>query len=121
MVSGIRNDNWLARINGIALYGALLEAGIVVYEYDRSMLHHKVMVVDGVWMTIGTTNFDTRSFAHNEESNLSVFDAGIANAFEEHFAADLGACREVTLEAWRRRGWLQRTSELVARFFEDQV
>jgi cardiolipin synthase len=121
MVSGMRNDNWLARVNGIALYGALLEAGIVVHEYDRSMLHHKVMVVDGVWMTIGTTNFDSRSFAHNEESNLSVFDAGIAKAFAAQFEADLGACREVTLDAWRRRGWLQRASELVARFFEDQV
>jgi len=121
MVSGIRNDNWLARVNGIALYGALLEAGIVVHEYDRSMLHHKVMVVDGVWMTIGTTNFDSRSFAHNEESNLAVFDAGIAGAFERQFAADLDACRGVTLEAWRKRGLLQQGGELIARFFEDQV
>lgn len=121
MVSGIRNDNWLARVNGIALYGSLLEAGVEVYEYDRTMLHHKVMVVDGVWLTIGTTNFDSRSFAHNEESNLSVFDAGIAGAFEKQFAVDLQACRQVTLDGWRRRGWLQRAGELVARFFADQV
>jgi cardiolipin synthase len=121
MVSGIRNDNWLARVNGIALYGALLEAGVAMYEYDRSMLHHKVMVVDGAWLTIGTTNFDSRSFAHNEECNLSVFDAGIAGAFEAQYAADLDACRQVTLDDWRRRGWRQRTGELVARFFADQV
>lgn len=57
MVSGIRNDNWLARTNSIARYGALIEAGAELHEYNRRMLHHKVMVVDG-----------NRSFVHNEES-----------------------------------------------------
>lgn len=121
MVSGLRNDNRLARANSVALYGALLEAGIEVHEYNRSMLHHKVMVVDGQWMTIGTSNFDSRSFAHNEESNLSVFDAELAADFERRFAADLDACRQVSLDEWRRRGWAQRVSEGVARLFEDQV
>jgi cardiolipin synthase len=121
MVSGARNDNWLARMNSVSLYGALLEAGVEVQEYDRTMLHHKLMVVDGCWTTIGTTNFDTRSFAHNEESNLSVFDVGLARASEECFEADLAACRRITFAEWRRRGWWQRGAELVARFFEDQV
>jgi cardiolipin synthase A/B len=121
MVSGIRNDNWLARMNSVALYGALLEAGVELQEYNRTMLHQKLMVVDGCWTTIGTTNFDTRSFAHNEESNLSVFDTGLACACEAQFTADLDACRRVTLAEWRQRGWLQRSGELVAQFFEDQV
>lgn len=121
MVSGIRNDNWLARHNSIALYGALLEGGVEILEYDRSMLHHKVMVVDGHWLTVGTTNFDSRSFAHNEESNVSVFDAGLARAYEDRFSEDIAACRPVTLAAWRARGWRQRVSERVAQLFEDQV
>ena len=102
MVSGIRNDNRLARANSVALYGALLEAGVEVYEYNRSMLHHKVMVVDEEWMTIGTSNFDSRSFAHNEESNLSVFDAGLAAAFERRFAAD--SSTRATRSRWTSGG-----------------
>ncbi len=121
MVSGSRNDNWLARANSIALYGGLLEAGIGVHEYNRSMLHHKVMVVDGRWLTIGTSNFDSRSFAHNEESNLSLFDAPLARAFEARFDLDMAACQQVTLARWRARGWRQRLAESVARIFEDQV
>ena len=78
MVSGIRNDNWLARHNSVRLFGRLLEAGVEILEYNRTMLHHKTMVVDGLWSTIGTTNFDNRSFAHNEESNVCVFDRGVA-------------------------------------------
>ena len=70
MVSGIRNDNWLARHNSVRLFGRLLDAGIEIQEFNRTMLHHKTMVVDRRWVTVGTTNFDNRSFAHNEESNV---------------------------------------------------
>jgi hypothetical protein len=55
MVSGIRNDNWLARHNSVRLFGRLLDAGIEMLEYNRTMLHQKTMVVDGVWGTVGTT------------------------------------------------------------------
>ncbi|MEP7119178.1 MAG: phosphatidylserine/phosphatidylglycerophosphate/cardiolipin synthase family protein [Acidobacteriota bacterium] len=121
MVSGRRNDNWLARQNGISRYGRLLAAGIEILEYNRSMLHHKVMVVDGQWLTVGTTNFDNRSFAHNEESNLTLFDRTQAEAFVAVFERDTAACARVELDAWRRRGLWPRTQEAVARLFEDQV
>ncbi len=121
MVSGVRNDNWLARHNSIRHYGRLLRGGVVILEYNRSMLHHKIMVVDGVWTTIGTTNFDSRSFAHNEESNLCVHDRELAGQMERLFIADIDACAVVTLDAWRRRGVTQRAREAAASFFEDQV
>src|SRR4029079_10720733 len=79
MVSGIRNDNWLARHNSERLFGRLLDAGIEILEYNRTMLHHKTMVVDRRWVTVGTANFDNRSFAHNEESNVCVMDRTVAN------------------------------------------
>ena len=75
-MSGIRNDNWLARHNSVRLFGRVLAAGIEIQEFNRTMLHHKTMVVDRRWVTIGTTNFDNRSFAHNEESNVCFFDRG---------------------------------------------
>jgi len=58
MVSGEHNDNWLARQNSVRLYGRLLRAGIQILDYKKTVLHQKTMVVDGQWITIGTTNFD---------------------------------------------------------------
>jgi cardiolipin synthase A/B len=121
MVSGIRNDNWLARQNSVRLYGSLLEAGIEILEYNQTMLHHKTMVVDGVWSTIGTTNFDNRSFAHNEENNVCVSDRGFADSLEEIFAADRARCDKVELRRWRRRGLVQRSGEVLAAFLQDQT
>jgi cardiolipin synthase len=121
MVSGIRNDNWLARQNSVRLFGQLLEAGIDILEYNRTMLHHKTMVVDAVWATIGTTNFDNRSFAHNEENNVCWHDAAIASAMHETFLADLEGCEDVTLAAWQRRGVLRKAGELIAAFLQEQI
>ena len=105
MVSGIRNDNWLARHNSVRLFGRLLGAGIEIQEFNRTMLHHKTMVVDRRWVTLGTANFDNRSFAHNEESNVCVFDRALAGQLHGIFLDDLTGCERVTLEAvdqtWR--------------------
>ena len=74
------------------------------------MLHQKTMVVDGVWVTVGTTNFDNRSFAHNEESNVCVFDRDRGVDGQEHiFPNDVAVCDGVTLAEWcYRGGWSHR-------------
>ena len=121
MVSGIRNDNWLARHNSVRLFGRLLKAGIEIQEFNRTMLHHKTMVVDRRWVTLGTANFDNRSFAHNEESNVCVFDRALADQLHAIFLDDLSGCERVTLERWSRRGALARMQEVVAAFLQEQV
>jgi cardiolipin synthase len=121
MVSGIHNDNWLARQNSVRLYGALLEAGITILEYNRTMLHQKTMVIDGVWATVGTTNFDDRSFAHNEESNVCVFDQELAAELHQRFLSDLDGCDLVTLAKWRKRGLWIKTQETVASLLQEQA
>ena len=121
MVSGIRNDAWLARQNSVRLFGRLLEAGVEIFEYNRTMLHHKIMMVDDTWATIGTTNFDNRSFAHNEESNVFFFDRALASQLRQPFVADLDAYERVQLSEWRRRGVGAKCQEFVAGFLEDQV
>ena len=121
MVAGAHNDNWLARRNSIMLFGKLLEAGIEVLDYNRTLLHHKTMVVDGVWSTIGTTNFDNRSFAHNEESNVCIYDRTLAERLQETFLADMKDCEHVSFEAWRKRGIWSRAQEVVASFLQDQA
>jgi cardiolipin synthase A/B len=74
-------------------------------------------VVDGVWCTLGSANFDNRSFRLNDEANLSVYDPAIAQTLEEDFAADLARSRRITLEEWRRRPLGERVREFLARRF----
>jgi cardiolipin synthase len=121
LVSGIRNDNWLARHNSVRLFGSLLEAGVSIYEYNQTMLHQKTMVVDGAWATIGTANFDNRSFAFNEESNVSFHDPELVAQLTRIFDEDRQISDQVTLDRWRARGVWTRTQEIVASLFEDQV
>ncbi len=121
MVSGKHNDNSAARRNSVRLCGRLLQAGIEVWEYNTTMLHQKTMVVDSIWSTIGTANFDSRSFAHNEESNICVHDAGIAGCLSQHFEDDMKACDKLNLRKWRRRPAGDRLGEFWAWFLEEQV
>lgn len=121
MVSGIRNDNWLARHNSVRLFGRLLEAGIEVQEFNRTMLHHKTMVVDREWATVGTANFDNRSFAHNEESNVCFFDRTLAGQLHDIFLDDLNGSERVTADAWKTRGGWARAQEFVAAFLQEQA
>jgi cardiolipin synthase len=121
MVAGIRNDTWITRLNSMRLYGALLDAGVELYEYDRTMMHHKIMVVDGLWSTVGTANFDNRSFAHNEESNVCVCDEAFARELTETFEEDQAACKRVTKTQWQKRGIVEKSLEALASFFQDQV
>ena len=121
MVAGSSNDTLVTRLNSLRLYGALLKAGVRVYEYNRTMMHHKIMVVDDLWSTVGTTNFDNRSFSHNEENNVCVCDTGVAAQLSQTFERDIAVCEEVTLENWKRRSLPLKTAEALASFVQDQV
>jgi cardiolipin synthase len=121
MVAGIHNDNFMARQNSVRLYGPLLKAGIEIYEYNHTMLHQKTMVVDGVWSTVGTTNFDSRSFAHNEESNVCVLDSKLAKKLEAIFVADIKSCDLITLKQWRNRPLLHKLAQNTVSLLQEQV
>ena len=121
MVAGVCNDTLITRFNSVRLYGALLDAGVEIYEYNRTMMHHKIMMIDGMWSTIGTANFDNRSFSHNEESNVSASDEAVAHELTRSFERDLAVCERVTKDTWRRRGLPHKTVEALASFVQDQV
>jgi cardiolipin synthase len=93
-------------------YGEMLLAGIKIYEYMASLMHAKTMVVDGIWATVGSTNFDNRSFALNEELNLTVYNRAFAARLEQLFQEDLKYAKQITYEAWSSRGWGERFQEL---------
>jgi cardiolipin synthase len=121
MVAGTSNDNIMARLNSVRLYGAVIEAGVELYEYNRTMLHHKIMIVDGLWSTVGTSNFDNRSFSHNEENNVSAVNAGLAQSLLASFERDLAACDPITFDEWKRRNIVHKVFEGLASFAQDQV
>jgi cardiolipin synthase A/B len=121
MVMGKYFDNVVARYNSRRLYRRLLEAGIEMYEYNRTFLHHKYMVCDGIWSTVGTTNFDNRSFSLNEENSVCVYDRAVASDFEDIFLQDLANCTNVRLEDWRRRSLTTKGLELLVAVLQDQA
>jgi cardiolipin synthase len=98
---------------GRAHYRELLDAGVQLYELEDAFLHSKSIVVDGVWSSIGSTNFDWRSFVHNNEISVCVIDLGFAQQMNTAFAADLADSKQITLATWKKRGLAERLKELL--------
>jgi len=98
---------------GRAHYDELLESGVEIYELETAFLHSKSIVVDGIWSSIGSTNFDWRSFVHNDEISVCVIDQGFARQMNDAFAADLRDSKQVTLASWKKRGLAERFKEMM--------
>ncbi len=118
---GGKIDTELVRKASKSRWGPLLEADVEIYEYQPTMYHCKVMIVDDVWVSVGSTNFDNRSFRLNDEANLNV----LSRAFAEHqsrvFEADKQRSRRITLESWRRRPLAEKLAEQVAALVRSQL
>jgi cardiolipin synthase A/B len=121
MLPGKHTDNRLVRHAGHYLVRDLLEAGVRVYEYDRTLIHQKTMVVDGLWAHVGSTNFDARSLEINEEISISLIDEKVAKALEDAFAADLKHARELEIAEWSRRSYWHRAVDRVAYSIHAQL
>jgi cardiolipin synthase len=96
---------------GRAHYDELLESGVKLYELEDAFLHSKSIVVDDVWSSIGSTNFDWRSFVHNNEISVCVIGEEFAAEMTRMFATDLADSKEITLAAWKKRGLRERFKE----------
>src|SRR5205085_10292851 len=95
----------LVRKASQAHFGRALEAGVKIHEYGPAMLHAKTMVVDGEWVSIGSANLDNRSFAINNELNVTFLDRGLARRLTELFEEDLKYTTPVTQEDWKRHSF----------------
>ena len=104
-----------------AFWGRLLEAGVEMYEFQPTLYHNKMMVVDECMVSVGSTNFDNRSFRLNDEANLNIFDTGFAGDLVRVFERDKAHSRRVTLEAWRHRPLKERMAERVASLLRSQL
>ena len=85
------------------------------------MYHCKVLVIDGLWSSVGSTNFDNRSFRLNDEANLNVLDAAFAKRQLQDFEADLKRSRRITLQEWENRPWTERFLERFASLLRSQL
>jgi cardiolipin synthase len=104
-----------------ALWGEILRAGAELYEYQPTMYHCKVLVVDGLWVSVGSTNFDNRSFKLNDEANLNVLDREFALRQTKDFEDDLEKSRRVTYEEWLNRPWTEKFLEKTMAVLRDQL
>ena len=120
VVPGHATDQRWVRLASRRLYGQLLEAGLRIFEYEPGMTHVKTLVADDLWVVIGTTNLDNRSFEHNDEVNVAIRDPAVAKRVLEDFGGDRGRSTEITLEVWRRRPLWEKLIGTVAWILERQ-
>jgi len=118
MVPGRHNDVQPVRMAARFHYGEMLSAGVRIYEYTATMLHSKTAVVDGVFSTVGSINFDALSMKENAEDSLAVYDRDFGARLEATFAHDLERCRQVTWESWSHRGFEQWAADVFSWFWE---
>ena len=112
LVPGPYIDKGFVRVAGRAAYEELLRAGVEMFEYQPTMLHAKSLVVDGSWSSVGTVNFDNRSFQLHDEVTLCVSDEHFAAQLTENFENDLDRSDRIDPERWDGRGPAQRAAEL---------
>ena len=121
LLPGSHTDSKLVRAASRSYWGRILEAGGEIYEYQPTMFHCKVLVVDGLWVSVGSTNFDTRSFRLNDEANLNVYDREFAHRQTEQFERDLQRARRITYEEWHDRPLLEKAWDHTVAFFGPQL
>lgn len=121
MLPGDQTDSQILRRASQWLYGPLLQMGVRLYEFEPTLLHQKVMVIDRVWSHIGSTNFDSRSLALNAEIGVGFLDRTIAGELREAFEDDLARSHELTLQMWQKRPWYQRLTDWCAYQLHSQL
>jgi cardiolipin synthase len=97
----------------------LLDARVRLFEYGRTLLHQKVMTVDGAWCAVGSSNFDDRSFETNDEITLGFHDRALAKRLEEIFEEDRKHCIELNAADWKKRGLLHRAQDNALYLFNE--
>ena len=121
LVPGPYIDTEAVRIASKATWGKLLQAGVEIYVYQPTMMHTKLLIIDDELVSVGSTNFDPRSFRLNDEANLNVYDAGFAAQMTKVFEQDLKPTVRYTYEMWKRRPFREKFAEKILRPFRSQL
>lgn len=115
LTNGPQSDVGLTRRASRASYEELLQAGVRIFEYQPAMMHAKSFVVDGLWSSVGTLNFDNRSLALNNESVLLILDRAFGATMDSVFNQDIRFAHEILLTSFNRRSWTEHVLELTGR------
>jgi cardiolipin synthase A/B len=121
IVPGARIDSKIVGIASKSEWGQLLESGTEIYVYNRTMFHCKMLIFDEFMVSVGSTNFDMRSFELNDEASLNIYDAGFARRMTEIFERDLAVSTPYTLTRWQERPWSERFEEMVLNPIRSQL
>ena len=121
LVPGEHIDSDLVKVSSRAIWGDLLQGGAQIHVYQPTMMHVKSLVVDGYLVSVGSTNFDVRSFQLNDEASLNIYDRDFARHMTETFERDLLRAKPYTLEEWEERPWTERLHETVVLPFKSQL
>ena len=121
LVNGPNYDKQISRLASESLFEGLLQAGVRIWTYQPSMLHTKVMTVDGKLATVGSSNFNVRSLTLDEELNLVLFDQDLVSVLDDHFEDDLGRATEIDLQRWSRRDRGRQMLEVAPRLLSRHL
>jgi cardiolipin synthase len=121
IVPGAHTDSEIVQGASRSRWAALLDAGVLIYEFQPSLYHCKVIIVDDVWVSVGSTNFDNRSFRLNDEANLNIYDAVFAAEQVAVFEADKGASRLMTRAEFKNRSTVGKMFDAVAGVLRQQL
>jgi cardiolipin synthase len=121
LVPGSHIDKQFVRTAGRAAYDQLIEAGIEIHEYCPTMLHAKTLTVDAIWSSVGSVNFDNRSFQLHDEVTLCVQSERFAGQLHEVFEKDLKAAERIDPDQWRERSLAQRARENVTKYARREL
>lgn len=121
MLPGAVTDSSVVRHAGHRRFEDLLEQGIEICEYRKTLNHQKIMIVDGVWSFVGSTNFDDRSLDINDEASVGLIDPGVAGQLRAAYEQDLPDCKRINLEAWRKRSAWDRFVDRASYMINEQL
>jgi len=121
IVPGSGTDSPIVKHASRGKWGPLLKAGVKIYEYQPTMYHCKMMIVDDAWVSVGSANFGNRSFRLNDEANLNVFSPAFAAEQAPLFEADKAQCREMIYANWKKRSLWERFLEVMTAPFRAQL
>ena len=121
LVPGEHNDSELVEISSKRTWGDLLRAGASILEYTPTMTHSKLLIVDGQMVSVGSTNFDIRSFELNDEASLNLYDSTFAAHMTRVFEADLADGRDYSLAMWENRPWTEKLAETLLAPIKSQL
>jgi cardiolipin synthase len=113
------SDNPAVQHAGHRNFEKMLRCGVRLFEYPKTLLHQKLMTIDGIWCSVGSSNFDDRSFETNDEITLGILDESLAARFDEIFEKYAAEANEVRLESWKQRGWRHRALDQAMYLFNE--